>query len=117
MVGQGGPTCHNEPDLATQSGLDLAEDELVEERGGLHSEQALVWLANRAPPVALTLTLPLMRALILSKTSLSTNGEACTQSRHVTFIIFYNYYPCYCDYCYCHYCLLLLLLHPLLLLL
>ena len=45
------------------------------------------WLARGAPPVTMNLTLPPNRALILPKTSLSKNGEACTQSRHIIVII------------------------------
>ena len=45
MVGQGRPSRHDESDLAPQAGLDFAEDELVEEWGGLHSEQACQWPA------------------------------------------------------------------------
>ena len=36
------------------------------------------WLARGAPPVTINLTRPPSRALILAKTSLSKNGEACS---------------------------------------
>lgn len=36
------PPRHSESDLTPQAGLDLVEDELVEERGGLHSEQLII---------------------------------------------------------------------------
>ena len=36
------------------------------------------WLARGAPPVTISLTRPPSRALILAKTSLSKNGEACS---------------------------------------
>lgn len=48
MVGQGGPTCHNQAHMTPQAGLDLGKDQPVEERGSLQV-QAIVRLGCDNP--------------------------------------------------------------------